>query len=103
MSISGEVDLVVDSRVDRAGQNGVPLLARITRIGLHGHGHHRRLRRGEPIPFQAATHAMAMMGIAGEMAAEHAGGPGTFQALLLDALGGVTHDELERRAGIEGV
>jgi hydroxyethylthiazole kinase len=43
------------------------------------------------------------MGIAGEIAAERAAGPGTFQAQLLDALANVGSDELRRRARVEGM
>ena len=39
-----------------------------------------------PSPIDAAAHAMAVMGIAGELAAELSAGPGTFWAHFLDAL-----------------
>jgi hydroxyethylthiazole kinase len=37
-------------------------------------------------PLRAAAHAMAVMGIAGEMAIKDCHGPGTFQVRFLDAL-----------------
>jgi len=40
----------------------------------------------EPDTFFAATAALVTMGLAGELAAPKAGGPGTFRSHLLDAV-----------------
>jgi hydroxyethylthiazole kinase len=53
-------------------------------------------------PFLAATQAMAVLGVAGELAAEKAAGPGSFQAALLDALSALDPETLERRARVDG-
>jgi len=44
---------------------------------------------------------MAVMGIAGEMAAERAEGPGTLQLHFLDALYRMTEDDIQRRLRLE--
>jgi hydroxyethylthiazole kinase len=44
---------------------------------------------------------MAVMGIAGEMAAEKAEGPGTLQMHFLDVLFRLTEDDLTRRLRLE--
>jgi hydroxyethylthiazole kinase len=43
------------------------------------------------------------MGVAGEMAAERAAGPGSLQVAFLDVLAALTPEELDRRARVEGV
>ena len=50
-----------------------------------------------PSPFEAAAHAMAVMGIAGEMAAPHSPGPGSFQVHFLDALYQLQAQDIESR------
>jgi hydroxyethylthiazole kinase len=52
-------------------------------------------------PFEAAVHAMAVMGIAGEIAGERAQGPGSFQMHLLDALFLLREFHIESRLRIE--
>jgi hydroxyethylthiazole kinase len=44
---------------------------------------------------------MIVMGIAGEMAAERAAGPGTLQMHFLDALYRLTEDDITRRIRLE--
>ena len=41
--------------------------------------------------------AMAVMGVAGEMAAEGCPGPGSFQVRFIDALYALTEEDLRRR------
>jgi hydroxyethylthiazole kinase len=45
----------------------------------------------------AATHAMAVMGIAGELAAEKAAGPGSLQMHFLDVLYSLKKSDIEDR------
>jgi hydroxyethylthiazole kinase len=47
--------------------------------------------------FTAATEAMVIMGLAGEMAAEEADAPGTFQVKFLDALYKINAEAIENR------
>jgi primosomal protein N' len=49
----------------------------------------------------AATQAMLVMGVAGEMAAERAEGPGSLQMHFLDALYRLSKEDLRRRARLE--
>ncbi len=86
VSVSGPVDLIVhkDSVVRVA--NGHPLMPRVTGMGCIASaltGAFAAVDRDYP---RAAAGAMAVMGIAGEMAAEHAQGPAGFQTQFLDAL-----------------
>lgn len=50
---------------------------------------------------KATIAAVTCLNVAGELAAEHAQGPGTFQAALFDALDYLTPDLLQKKANIE--
>ena len=52
---------------------------------------------------EAALEAMLLSGIAGEMAAVHSRGPGSFQVEFLDALYRINQEEIERRAQWETI
>jgi hydroxyethylthiazole kinase len=51
----------------------------------------------------AATFAMAALGVAGEMAAARAVGPGSLQVALLDALAELSPETFERSVRVDGV
>jgi hydroxyethylthiazole kinase len=48
----------------------------------------------------SAVNAMAVMGIAGELAAEHARGPGTFLVHFLDALYLLNESDIRERVQV---
>ena len=50
-----------------------------------------------PSPFEAAASAMAVMGIAGEMAAEKTEGPGSFRVHFIDALHQTDENDIRSR------
>jgi hydroxyethylthiazole kinase len=54
----------------------------------------------EEDPLVAAAASLAVAGIAGEIASETAGGPGSFAAAMLDALARLDADLIEQRARI---
>ena len=53
--------------------------------------------RLEKSAFAATVKAMAVMGIAGEMAAEKAAGPGSLQVHFLDNLYNLSEDDIKLR------
>jgi hydroxyethylthiazole kinase len=55
-----------------------------------------------PSPFAAAAHAMAVLGIAGEVAAERAAGPGSLQMHLIDALYNLSVEQIAQRLQVGG-
>jgi hydroxyethylthiazole kinase len=55
----------------------------------------------EKIPFAATVKAMAVMGIAGEMAAKTAAGPGSLQTNFLDYLYCLSENDISQRLKIE--
>jgi hydroxyethylthiazole kinase len=83
---SGVVDTVAGGGRLAAIHNGHPLMGRITGSGCMATALIGAFLAVEPDPFLAATEAMIAFGIAGELAAERSGGPGTFHAVLMDAV-----------------
>jgi len=81
--------------------NGHEMMPRVTGLGCTSTALVGAFAAVNPSAMQAAAHAMAVMGIAGEMAAEHAEGPGSFQVHFLDALYRMQADDIERRLRAE--
>jgi hydroxyethylthiazole kinase len=102
VSVSGAVDLVVMGESWARVANGHPLMARVTGMGCTASAVTAAFAAVNPSPFLAAAHAMAAMGIAGEMAAERAAGPGSFQAEFTDALYRLGRDDIERALDVRG-
>ena len=81
--------------------NGHPLLASVTGTGCISSaltGCFLAVKPGEP--HEAAAEALTALGVAAEDAADGAAGPGTFHALLYDALAALDPDTLDGRARI---
>ena len=83
---SGVADVVADATRVALVENGHKLMGAITGSGCTSTAIVGAFAAVEPDPFVAATSAMIAFGIAGEIAAHGAGGPGTFQARLMDAI-----------------
>ncbi len=86
VALTGARDVIADggrlARVD----NGHPLLAAITGSGCMATTLVAAFLAVEPDAWLATTAGLVAMGLAGEMAAPKAGGPGTFRSHLLDAV-----------------
>jgi hydroxyethylthiazole kinase len=54
----------------------------------------------EPDAFRATAAALVMIGVAGELAAEKAAGPGSFAAAIVDALYNLDGSALTARAKV---
>jgi hydroxyethylthiazole kinase len=94
VSVSGAVDLVLQgSRELRVG-NGTPLMTRVTAMGCAASALTGAFLACNPSPLEAAAHAMAVMGIAGELAARRTQGPGTLPPHFLDALHLLSESEI---------
>ena len=99
--VSGAVDLVVSAgRVARLS-NGHAMMPRVTGLGCTATaliGAFAAVNSSLP---DAAAHAMAVMGIAGELAAAESSGPGTFQVKFLDAIYALTEADIRARLKME--
>ena len=99
--VSGAVDLVVSiGRLTRVS-NGHSMMPRITGLGCTATALIGAFAAVNPSLHDAAAHAMAVMGIAGELAAAQSPGPGTFQVKFLDALYGLTEADVRARLKLE--
>ncbi|GAB3176265.1 hydroxyethylthiazole kinase [Telluribacter humicola] len=100
--ISGATDLIVSKERLLALENGHPMMARVTGMGCTATaliGAFCALPK--VTPFEATASAMALMGVAGELAAEKATGPGSFQVHFLDALYAVTKEQFMERLHVK--
>jgi hydroxyethylthiazole kinase len=98
--ISGETDHVIGKGGLVRIHNGHALMPKVTGLGCTATALCGAFAAVEPDPFQATVSAMAVMGIAGEIAAERSPGPGSMQVEFLDALYGLTGEEIGRRLKI---
>lgn len=101
VSMSGATDVIVSGASVARVRNGAPIMTRVTGMGCTASALTGALAAVGDSPFRAATQTMAILGVAGELAAQRAAGPGSFQVELLDALARLEPDELERRARVE--
>ena len=84
--ISGAVDFVVSTERIFQIENGHPLMSKVTGMGCTATALIGAFQAVNSDATLAATHAMAVMGIAGEIAAEKSAGPGSLQINFLDTL-----------------
>jgi hydroxyethylthiazole kinase len=103
VSVSGPIDLIVEGDATARVANGHPMMTKVTGMGCTASAITGAFAAVNPSAFQAAVHAMALMGIAGEMAAEVAKGPGSFQMHFLDVLYTLQETDIKRRVRIEGL
>ena len=101
VAVSGAVDYCLDAAREVRVHNGVPLMARITGMGCTASALCGAFCAVQPDALRAAVDAMAVMGVAGELAFAAARGPGTMAATFLDALHQLDFAELDRRLRID--
>jgi len=97
---TGSVDLITDGhrRVEIA--NGHPLMTRVTGLGCAGSALIAAFLAVVDDGFAAATQALLSLGVAGEQAAMHAAGPGSFQWAILDWLYRLDEHLLEQQGQV---
>ncbi|MFH1153519.1 MAG: hydroxyethylthiazole kinase [Pseudomonadota bacterium] len=84
--ITGQTDYIVGGPVTHAVYNGHPMMPRVTGLGCTASALCGAFAAVNKNFDMAAAHAMAVMGIAGEMAARTARGPGSLQTAFIDSL-----------------
>jgi hydroxyethylthiazole kinase len=101
VSMSGAVDIIVSGADVARVRNGVPMLTRVTGMGCTASALSGAFAAITSSPFHAATQAMVVLGVAGELAAPRASGTGSFQVQVLDALSALAPEQLEQHARVE--
>jgi hydroxyethylthiazole kinase len=87
--ISGATDYIVQAGRVAYVQNGHPLMAKVTGMGCLSTTYVAAFAATLADPFEAGVSAMAVMGITGELAAQHCAGPGSFWSGFLDQVYGL--------------
>lgn len=95
--ISGEIDYIIQGEQVAAVANGHPLMTKVTGMGCTATAITGAFAAVNTNYFQAAAHAMTVMGIAGELAVEKKQAPGSLQVNFLDALYTLTESEIAER------
>jgi hydroxyethylthiazole kinase len=95
--ISGEVDTICDAHQTLHVANGHPLMAKVTGMGCNTSAFIAACLTANATPVVAAAEAMAVAGIAGEIAAEQAAGPGSLAVNFLDILYNLDETDISQR------
>jgi hydroxyethylthiazole kinase len=99
--ISGETDYVVGERYVIRIHNGHAMMPKVTGLGCTASALCGAFATVQPDASLAAAQAMVVMGIAGELAAIQAKGPGTLQLHFIDALYNLTQADIDTRMRVQ--
>jgi hydroxyethylthiazole kinase len=100
VAVSGSADLVSDGERVVQILNGHPFMSQVTAMGCAGSALLAACLAVADDAFTASVAGLLLLGTAGELAAAHAKGPGTFAANILDALHALDTATLLARARI---
>jgi len=101
VGLSGKTDLVADGRRAVTIDNGHPLMAKVTAMGCAASALIGACLAVEPDAWRATVAGLVIIGVAGELAADKAQGPGSFAVAMLDALHGLDGQTLAARARVQ--
>jgi hydroxyethylthiazole kinase len=101
LAITGPVDLITNGRQMVRVSNGHPLMGYVTGTGCTATAVIGAFLAVDADPVSAAATALAYLGLAGEVAGQHADAPGTFMIKMLDALYTITPEELQSKSRIQ--
>lgn len=99
--ISGETDYIVGGDGVWQVHNGHRLMPKVTGLGCTATALCGAFAAVTPDRALAATQAMTVMGLAGELAGDQAQGPGTLQLHFLDALHNLSEADVQLRLRVE--
>jgi hydroxyethylthiazole kinase len=100
VALSGASDLIADGTRRVTVSNGHPLMARVTAMGCAASALTAACLAVEPDTGRASAAALLIFGVAGEIAAETAHGPGSFAVAVIDALFNLDAATLRQRAKV---
>jgi len=89
VGLTGDPDVVTDGARTVSIRNGDPLMAKVTAMGCAASALVATCLAVEPDAWRATAAGLILIGIAGELAAARAHGPGTLAVGILDALNGL--------------
>ncbi len=97
VAVSGAVDYITDGIRVETIANGSPMMPHVTAMGCTASSMVGAFAAINSDPLEASLHAMALMGVAGEMASRHSAGPGSLLTNFVDTLYNITGDELAEK------
>ena len=100
VALSGEIDLVTDGTRVASIANGDVLMTKVTAMGCAGSALVAAALAVEADAVKAAASALILLGVAGEIAAREAKGPGSFAVAIVDALYNLDGPTLMTRAKV---
>jgi hydroxyethylthiazole kinase len=100
VGLTGDVDLVTDGARRATVANGHALMSRVTAMGCAGSALVCACLAVEADAWLATMAALVAFGVAGEVAAKDAHGPGSFASAIIDALYGLDRETLRARGRI---
>jgi hydroxyethylthiazole kinase len=100
VALTGTVDRIADGAKFISIEKGHPLMARVTAMGCAASALTAAFVAVESDPLVATAAALLCFGVAGGIAGEHAEGPGSFPAALLDALYALDAHTLDEKARV---
>ena len=96
VAATGAVDVVTDGACLIRLGNGDALMTQVTALGCALSAMAGAFAAATPDMLEAAVAAIAVYGVAGEMAARQARGPGSFRVAFLDCLHNMGEDDLKQ-------
>jgi hydroxyethylthiazole kinase len=103
VAVTGATDYVTDGTRMLAIANGHPMMTRVTGMGCSATAIVGACLAVEPDRLAATLHGLAIIAVAGEIAASRARGPGSLAMELLDALHALDETTLAERLLVEEV
>lgn len=100
VGLSGETDWISDGERFAAIANGHPLMAKVTAMGCAASAMAAACLGVDADAWRAIAAALTIVGVAGELAAEKAAGPGSFAVAFLDTLFNLDGPALIARAKV---
>jgi hydroxyethylthiazole kinase len=101
VGLTGDPDIVTDGDRTVSIRNGHPLMAKVTAMGCAASALVATCLAVEPDAWRATVAALLLIGIAGELAAARARGPGSLAVGILDALHGLDQRTISEHARVE--
>ncbi len=86
VAVTGSIDYVTNGHDMIAIANGSEMMGRVTAVGCALSALTAACLAVQEDPMRATVHALVIMGVAGEFAAERAVAPGSFRSALVDAI-----------------
>jgi hydroxyethylthiazole kinase len=101
VAVTGATDYVTDGVRTLAIANGHPMMTRVTGMGCSATAIVGACLAVQPDRLTATAHALAIIGVAGEIAAARSRGPGSLAMEFLDALHALDEEGLAARLLVE--